>query len=87
MSLPAPVTRATLPAREADARPRGPGIALYFPFFEAAGAASVVVSPMLRFPAVVGECGRSKVSSVLAGAILEVCLGVCLELREEDDLA
>lgn len=27
--VPAPVTRATLPSREADARPRGPGTASY----------------------------------------------------------
>jgi hypothetical protein len=29
--LPAPVTRATLPSREAEAIPRGPGIWLYLP--------------------------------------------------------
>ena len=28
---PAPVTRATFPSKEADARPRGPGMALYLP--------------------------------------------------------
>lgn len=27
--IPAPVTRATLPSREADARPKGPGTASY----------------------------------------------------------
>lgn len=77
VSLPAPVTRATLPAREADARPRGPGMALYFSFFAGTGAAWEVVSARVRFPffspVVVGEWGRSKVSSVLAGAILKLC--------------
>lgn len=29
LNVPAPVTRATLPASEADARPRGPGIWSY----------------------------------------------------------
>lgn len=76
---PAPVTSATLPSREADARPRGPGMALYLPFFEGAGPSwnsSVIAclpfSTVAPFDPLIGR----GVSSVKPGAIFVVMLCV-----------
>lgn len=72
-NLPAPVTSATLPSREAEARPRGPGMALYLPFFPVAGAAALSSMECLPLLAsvVVEATGTWKVSSVKPGAILK----------------
>lgn len=77
---PAPVTSATLPSREADARPRGPGMALYLPFFAGAGPSwnsSVIAclpfSTVVPFVPLVPLMGRG-VSSVKPGAIFVMML-------------
>lgn len=81
-NLPAPVTSATLPSSEADARPRGPGMALYLPFFEGAGpswnSSVIACLPFSTFAPFAPLIGRG-VSSVKPGAMFVIKLCVVKE--------